>query len=430
MNPAHPKEASVSEPASSLRQRRERTLGPYSPLFYSEPLHAVSASGVWITAADGRRYLDAYNNVPCVGHGNPRVIAAAAEQWRRLNVHTRYLNERVVEYAERLLGTFGDGLDRVLLTNSGSESNELALRIARQLTGDSGVLVSDFNYHGNTRALAELTTGLTVREPLGDHVRALHIPDGRDADVAAALAQADAAIASLEDAGHGLSALLIDPAFSNEGLPDVPREYLAGLAERVRAAGGLVIADEVQSGFGRLGGALWGHEAVGIEPDLVTLGKPMGNGHPIGGVVTSERVLEEFGSRNMFFNTFAGNPVSSAIGLAVLQEIEDRGLVAHAASLGEVVRERLGVLAAAHARVKAVKGRGLFFGLELVDDAGRPDAALARRVVEGMYRRGVLISRIGPDDNVLKIRPPLVIGREELDLLLGTLDEVLGEAAS
>ena len=420
----------MSEPASSLRQRRERTLGPYSPLFYSEPLHAVSASGVWITAADGRRYLDAYNNVPCVGHGNPRVIAAAAEQWRRLNVHTRYLNERVVEYAERLLGTFGDGLDRVLLTNSGSESNELALRIARQLTGDSGVLVSDFNYHGNTRALAELTTGLTVREPLGDHVRALHIPDGRDADVAAALAQADAAIASLEDAGHGLSALLIDPAFSNEGLPDVPREYLAGLAERVRAAGGLVIADEVQSGFGRLGGALWGHEAVGIEPDLVTLGKPMGNGHPIGGVVTSERVLEEFGSRNMFFNTFAGNPVSSAIGLAVLQEIEDRGLVAHAASLGEVVRERLGVLAAAHARVKAVKGRGLFFGLELVDDAGRPDAALARRVVEGMYRRGVLISRIGPDDNVLKIRPPLVIGREELDLLLGTLDEVLGEAAS
>ncbi|MFT4051998.1 MAG: aspartate aminotransferase family protein [Microbacterium sp.] len=415
----------------SLRERRNRTIGPYSPLFYSEPLHAVSGEGVWITAADGTRYLDAYNNVPCVGHGNPRVIAAAAEQWATLNVHTRYLNERVVEYAERLLATFDGDLDRVFFTNSGSESNELALRIAQQLTGSTGVIVSDFSYHGNTRSLAVLTTGLEVKEPFGEHVRAVRIPDATGdaaaAALAAGLAEVDEAIASLQAAGHGVSAVLFDPSFSTEGLNDVPEGYVAGLVERVRAAGGVIISDEVQSGFGRMGDALWGHQVVGIHPDLVTLGKPMGNGHPIGGVVTSERVLDAFGSQNMFFNTFAGNPVSSAIGLAVLDEIERLGLVARAAELGRVVRERMEAYTAPFPQVKAVKGRGLFFGLELVDASGEPDADVTRALVEGMYHRGVLISRIGPGDNVLKIRPPLVIGDEEFDLVLATLEEVLAE---
>lgn len=409
-----------------LLDRRRRTIGPHSPLFYSTPLHAVSASGVWITAADGARYLDAYNNVPHVGHGNPRVIAAATAQWGALNVHTRYLNERVVDYAERLLETFGDGLDRIFFTNSGSEANELALRIARQRTGNTGVLVSDFSYHGNTTSLAELTTGLRVAEPLGAHVRAVRIPDVRGADEAAvleaALAEVDEAIASLRASGHGVSALLFDPSFSTEGLNDLPAGYLAGVAERVRAAGGLVIADEVQSGFGRLGDALWGHDVVGVRPDLVTLGKPIGNGHPIGAVVTGHAVLEEFGERNLYFNTFAGNPVSSSVGLAVLDEIQERGLVAHAARLGAVARARLEAFAADQPRIRAVKGRGLFFGLELVDDGGWPDAVLARRVVEEMYRRNVLISRVGRDDNVLKIRPPLVIEPDELDQVLATLE--------
>ncbi|MFT4219454.1 MAG: aminotransferase class III-fold pyridoxal phosphate-dependent enzyme, partial [Microbacterium sp.] len=336
----------MTEP--SLIERRNRTLGPYSPLFYAKPLHAVSASGVWITSADGERYLDAYNNVPVVGHGNPRVIDAAARQWATLNVHTRYLNERVVEYAERLLATFDDGLDRVFFTNSGSESNELALRIARQLTGSAGVLVSDFSYHGNTRSLAELTTGMQVKEPFGDHVRAIRIPDATgdaaDAAVATGLAEVDEAIASLREAGHGLSVVLFDPSFSTEGLCDVPPAYISGLVERVRAAGGLVIADEVQSGFGRVGDAMWGHQAIGVRPDLVTLGKPMGNGHPLSAVVTSERVLEAFGSQNTFFNTFAGNPVSSAVGIAVLDEIQERGLVARAAELGRLARARLAPL--------------------------------------------------------------------------------------
>lgn len=413
-----------------LLERRHRTIGRHSPLFYSSPLHAVSASGVWITAADGTRYLDAYNNVPHVGHGNPRVIAAATQQWSTLNVHTRYLNERIVEYAERLLSTFRDGLDRVFFTNSGSEANELALRIARQRTRSTGVLVSDFSYHGNTTSLAELTTGLRVAEPLGAHVRPIRIPDGSGQEQSTrALAEVDAAIASLQESGHGLSALLFDPSFSTEGLNELPDGYLAALVERVRRAGGLVIADEVQSGFGRLGDALWGHEVVGIHPDLVTLGKPMGNGHPLAGVVTGEAVLDEFGTGNLYFNTFAGNPVSSAVGLAVLDELEERSLVERARELGLAARARLEDLAASQPRIRAVKGRGLFFGLELVDAADAPDADFAQRVVEEMYRRRVLISRVGRDDNVLKIRPPLVITGDELNLVLETLEASVRAAA-
>lgn len=423
---------SAHEP--TLLERRHRTLGPYSPLFYSTPLHAVSASGVWITSADGTRYLDAYNNVPHVGHGNPRVIAAANTQWGTLNVHTRYLNERVVEYAERLLDTFGHELDRVFLVNSGSEANELALRIARQHTGNTGVLVSDFSYHGNTTSLAELTTGLPVGEQLGDHVRALRIPDsaGPGAAEAAerALAEADEAIASLRASGYGVSALLIDPAFSTEGLNDLPEGYLAALAVRIRDAGGLVISDEVQAGFGRLGDSMWGHDVVGVRPDLVTLGKPMGNGHPLGGVVTNQAILEKFGAKNLYFNTFAGNPVSSAVGLAVLGEIADGDLVTRAGVLGRATRARLEAFAVGQPRVRAVKGRGLFFGLELVDDQGDPDPALARFVVEAMYAGHVLISRVGRDENVLKIRPPLVIGEDELALVLDALEDAVTSAVA
>jgi 4-aminobutyrate aminotransferase-like enzyme len=292
------------------------------------------------------------------------------------------------------------------------------------------VLVSDFSYHGNTTSLAELTTGLRVAEPLGAHVRPIRIPDGSGQEQSTrALAGVDAAIASLQESGHGLSALLFDPSFSTEGLNELPDGYLAALVERVRRAGGLVIADEVQSGFGRLGDALWGHEVVGVHPDLVTLGKPMGNGHPLAGVVTGEAVLDEFGTGNLYFNTFAGNPVSSAVGLVVLDELEERSLVERARELGLAARARLEDLAASQPRIRAVKGRGLFFGLELVDAADAPDADFAQRVVEEMYRRRVLISRVGRDDNVLKIRPPLVITGDELNLVLETLEASVRAAA-
>ncbi|MFD1211050.1 aminotransferase class III-fold pyridoxal phosphate-dependent enzyme [Arthrobacter sp. GCM10027362] len=425
-NPALP------ERDRSLLARRARTIGPYSPLFYDRPRHFVAGDGAWLTDAEGRRYLDAYNNVPQVGHANPRVADAVCTQLHTYNVHTRYLSEPVVDYAEQLLATFDAPLDRVYFTNSGSEANELALRIARHRTARSGVIVTNHSYHGNTIALAALTTGLPVSEPFGRHVRAISVPDldePRQDDpahlLAAAFAEIDRAIASLEEEGFGLAALLIEPAFSTEGLPRLPEGYLPGLVERVRAAGGLVISDEVQAGLGRLGDVWWGHQATGITPDLVTLGKPLGNGYPLGGVVTTQAILEDFSSSNLYFNTFAGTPAAAAAGLAVLDELRDRDLIARTGDLGRHVAERLGELVALHPRAGSAKGRGLFFGLALVDEQGAPDGGLAKRIVEGLLHEGILISRIGPHENVLKIRPPLVIERDELDLVIDALGHAL-----
>ena len=421
---------------AELIERRGRTLGPYSPLFYRRPRHFVHGEGVWLTDAFGRRYLDAYNNVPQVGHANPRVAGAVAEQIATHNVHTRYLHTGVVNYAEELLATFSPELDRVYFTNSGSESNDLALRIARHVSGNSGILTTDFSYHGNTLTLAAMTTGLDVSEPFGEHVRRFPIPDLDHADgrgeaevLADALARVSEAITSLQASGHGLSAVLVDPSFSTEGLPRLPEGYLEGLAALVHDAGGLVIADEVQSGLGRVGGAWWGHQVTGLVPDLVTMGKPLGNGFPLGGVVTSKPLMDSFSSTNMYFNTFAGTPVASAAGRAVLAEVRERGLVQRAAELGDLVRGRLAEIAAAHPLVASAKGRGLFFGLELVDAGGAPNPELAKAIVERLANEGILISRIGPHDSVLKIRPPLVITAEQLDVVVDALERALLEAA-
>lgn len=421
-----------TEPGTrALIARRRATLGPHTPMFYREPLHLTSAEGVWMFGADGTRYLDAYNNVPHVGHCNPVVVEAMTRQASQLNIHTRYLTAPVVEYAEMLLATFAPHLDKVFFTNSGSEANELALRIARQHVGTDGVLVSDFSYHGTTTSLAELSTGIDVAEPLGAHVRTLRIPDmlhaaSSEAEVLRdSLAEAASAIASLSEAGHDVSALLFDPLFSTEGLASVPRGYVEGLVDLVHAAGGLVIADEVQSGFGRSGVKMWGHQLFDIRPDLVVLGKPMGNGHPVGATITTSALLDEFGSRNTYFNTFAGNPVSSAVGMAVLTQMRERNLQANAERLGDEARGLLMQAVSGHATVKAVKGTGLFFGLELIDPWGRPDGQATQWLVEDMRERGVLISRIGPDGNVLKIRPPMVFGGDHLELLVERLSDSL-----
>jgi 4-aminobutyrate aminotransferase-like enzyme len=423
----------------SLRDRRDRTLGPYSPLFYDSPIEFVSANGVWMTDVHGVKYLDAYNNVPHVGHTHPRVVQAVREQSAKLNVHTRYLNDRVVEYAERLLATFDPQLDRIMFTNSGSESNDLALRVATQHSGSTGILISDFSYHGHTQALAALTTGLRAQEGLGEHVRPIRIPDldgpdrGRDADevLSTSLAEVDVAIASLQDAGHGVAAWLFDSLFSTEGLNRLPSGYVAGVVARVRAAGGLAIGDEVQSGFGRTGDHFWGYQAHGIVPDIVTMGKPMGNGYPIGGVVLPAALLDEFGPRNMYFNTFGGNPVSAAAGLAVLDVLRDEQLVARAVATGKYIRAELDGLARTFPFIGPAKGAGLFNGFEVY---GRPDSPRptpdpwgTRRVVESVKARRILISRIGRSDNVLKMRPPMPFGRNEGTFLLDALRQALAE---
>lgn len=426
---------------TDLLQRRYTTLGPYSPLFYTEPLEFVRAEGVWLTARDGQRYLDGYNNVPHVGHAHPHVVEAIAKQAATLNVHTRYLNDRVVDYAENLLATLDPSLDRIIFTNSGSESNDLALRIANQHSRSRGLLISDFSYHGHTQALALATTGLVAHEGLGAHVRPIRIPDldgpdaGRDEHevLASSLAEVDLAISSLHEAGHGVSAVLFDSLFSTEGLNRVPGGYVQGLAERVRRAGGLVIGDEVQSGFGRTGLSFWGHQNHAVVPDLVTMGKPMGNGHPIGAVALSASLLDEFGPRNMYFNTFGGNPVSAAAGQAVLDVLVEERLVEGAVAGGKAIRAALRELRRDYPWIGPAKGEGLFFGFEVLDrpatEAGAaPDPARTKEIVEAMRARNVLISKIGRNDNVLKMRPPLAIRPHELGLIIDTLADVLSAA--
>lgn len=420
---------------TSLLERRKRTLGSHTPLFYDTPLQLVSGKGVWLQAIDGSNYLDAYNNVPHVGHAHPAVADAVSQQMRKLALNTRYLNNRVVDYSEALLDTFGPSLNRVSFGNSGSEANELAIRMARFKSGHTGLIMSDYSYHGTTITLAQATTGLKTSEPMGENVGLIRIPDATGLDEAAtakllesALAEVDTVIAALQNSGFGVAAVLFDPLFSTEGLVKVPAGYVEGLVQRVHAAGGLYIADEVQSGFGRIGRLMWGHELFDATPDIVTMGKPMGNGHPLGATVMGAQLLEDFGSENMFFNTFAGNPVSSAAGHAVLNVMADEGLMPRAAANGALLKRELSRELAGNPRIDEVRGDGLFAGMRFTDPlSGAADPAIAKHVVEAMYRDGVLISRVGRNDEVLKIRPPLAFEESDAELLVNKLSRIIGE---
>ncbi|ATU95129.1 aminotransferase class III-fold pyridoxal phosphate-dependent enzyme [Phyllobacterium zundukense] len=417
--------------SSGLLERRHRVLGTRSPIFYDEPLQLVRGSGVWVEDSSGRRFLDAYNNVPHVGHCHPHVLEALCRQAGLININTRYLHENVVEYAERLTATFHPELSAAMLTCTGTEANELALRMARFLTGGEGIIVSAFSYHGNSRSLAEATTGLPAPEALASHVRAVDIPDlsGYDGDpeiLAKDYAErVKAAVESLLEAGYKPAALLFDTLFSTEGLPSVPPGYLEQAVAHVRAAGGMFIADEVQPGLGRVGDHMWGYQAYDVVPDFVTMGKSLGNGHPLAGLVTKRDYLEAFTAKALYFNTFAGNPVSAAVGTAVLEVIEEEGLRDNARKVGEHLQRGLEHLRAKHSLIANVRGKGLFFGIDLVEEDGRPAASKTRRLIHAMRDRGILISRIGPRDNVLKMRPPLPFFVDHADLLISTLDDAI-----
>jgi 4-aminobutyrate aminotransferase-like enzyme len=420
-----------------LLARRDRVLGPQTPLFYDRPLHLVRGEGVWLWDADGRKYLDVYNNVPSVGHCHPRVVEAIARQASTLNIHTRYLDENLIDYAERLVATFDPSLSTATFTCTGSEANDVALQMAEAVTGATGIICTNATYHGNTAAVSQLATIFTPVGGYKPHVRRIPAPETyralrglegntlRDAYVA----EVRAAIDSLREEGFGVAALLVCPIFANEGLPEVPAGFMQRAVESVRAAGGLYIADEVQSGFARTGRHLWGYTRHGVAPDIVTLGKPMGNGHPVGGVIARREILADYRRQFSYFNTFGGNAVSAAAGRAVLDVIAEEKLLQNCAQVGEYLKTRLHALKVRHPAIGDVRGTGLFIGVELVDDprSRSPAAALARRIVNAMRDRGVLISKIGVHDNVLKMRPPLPFSRENTELLVGTLDEALGE---
>ena len=419
----------------SLLERRYRVLGPHAPLFYDKPLHLVRGEGVWLYDANGERFLDAYNNVPHVGHCHPRVVAALSRQAAILNTHTRYLDENVVAYAERLTSLFDRQLSMAAFCCTGSEANELALRIARDCSGGSGIIATAWAYHGNTAAVMQVSSLFTPPDKRGPYVRTVPVMDpyrdraGRSDD-ALATAYADnvkRAIDEFTAAGIRFAGLLYCTAFSSEGLPTLPAGFMAKALAHVHAAGGLFIADEVQAGFGRLGSHLWGHQMLGVVPDIVTLGKPMGNGHPLAAVIARPELISGFTERNMYFNTFAGNPVSAAVGAAVLDVLEDERLVENARVVGDYTLARLAKLAERHAIIGDVRGAGLFFAVELVSDRGSktPAPAQTKRVVNRMRELGVLISRIGMHDNILKIRPPMPFSKQHADLLIDRLNEAL-----
>ncbi|AGB74574.1 MULTISPECIES: aspartate aminotransferase family protein [Rhizobium] len=420
---------------AALIARRERLLGRNMSLFYDDPVHLVRGEGVWLWDADGRKYLDCYNNVPHVGHCHPRVVEAIARQASTLNTHTRYLHESILDYVERLTATFDKSLNAAILTCTGSEANDVALRMAQAVTGKTGVIATNHTYHGNTTAVSQLSTRMPPVGGFGGHVRHVPAPDsyrpldgeGGEAFATAFAAEVERAIASLQDTPHGFSAIIIDPFFANEGFPDLPPGFLDKTVTAVRKAGGLVITDEVQPGFGRTGTHMWGHQHAGIVPDIVTLGKPMANGHPVGGVIANLDTINAFRKAFRYFNTFGGNPVSCAAAMAVLDVIGDENLIENARNVGEYTRHAFQRLAEKHSIIGDVRGSGLFMGTEFVLDrqTKEPATAEATRIVNEMRERGVLMGKIGIHQCATKIRPPMPFTRENADYMLSIFDDVL-----
>ena len=417
-----------------LVARRRTLLGPNVSTFYDDPVHIVRGEGVWMWDAEGNKYLDCYNNVPHVGHCNTRVVEAICAQARTLNVHTRYLHDSILDYVERLTGTFTDPLDTAILTCTGSEANDIALRMAEAMTGKRGIVATDATYHGNTTLVSHLSKSNVPEVGFGldGYLRHVEAPDSyriNDPDGQRFAAKVQEAIEDLEASGTGFAALIICPLFLNEGFPDQAEGWLKPAAEAARRAGGLLICDEVQSGFGRCGSHFWAHQKQGVTPDVVCLGKPMGNGHPVAGLVTTSDIMARFRGSFRYFNTFGGNPVSCAAATAVLDELEAQDLQANAARIGKMAAERLTTLAAKYSVIGDVRQSGMVFGAEFVLDRSTKDpaSAYADQVVNAMRHRGVILSKLGRHKNTLKIRPPMPFGEEHLDLLIGTLDRVLSE---
>ncbi len=420
VNAYQPGKGHVSPQDQDRIARRARLLGPAYRLFYETPVHFVRGDGVWLYDAEGAAYLDCYNNVASLGHCHPHVVAATARQAAIYASHTRYLNDTVLDYAERLLATFPADLSHVMFTCTGSEANDLALRVAYAHTGGTGVIVTRNAYHGVTLATSSLSPSLGAGVPLGPHVRTVPAPTDA-ASFAAAVARE---IADLQRHGIQPAALLVDTIFSSDGVYADPPGFLAPAVAAIRAAGGLFIADEVQPGFARTGSHMWGFQRHGLVPDMVSLGKPMGNGYPVAGLVMRPDVIAAFGAKARYFNTFGGNAVAAATAMAVLEVIEGEGLQANAARVGAYFRDGLLSLARLHDGLGPLRSAGLFLGQDIVTE-DQPDAARAARVVNRLRDARVLISATGPLGHVLKIRPPLVFSTANVDRVLEALDLAL-----
>jgi 4-aminobutyrate aminotransferase-like enzyme len=432
-----PGRADVAAETAATIERRDRLLGPAYRLMYERPLHIVRGEGAWLIDNEGRRFLDIYNNVASLGHCHPRVVEAICRQVATLATNTRYLHETILELAERLLATVPDtDLAHLMLTCTGSEANDLAYRIAKARTGGTGIIVTETAYHGITNAVSQFSPSLGPSVDLGAHVRQVRAPSAYHADGADLgerfTRDVEAAIADLKRHGIRPAMLIVDSVFTSDGLLPDPAGFLKGAVEAIKQAGALFVADEVQPGFGRTGQHMWGFQRHGVVPDILTMGKPMGNGQPVAGLLVTHDAVAEFGRDARYFNTFGGNTVSCAAALAVLDTIEQEGLMAHAAKTGKALREGLEALAARHQAIGDVRGAGMFVGVELVSDrtTREPDRETTSRVVNLLRDKGILLSACAKGHNVLKIRPPLVLTTEQMDMVVQGIDEALTEAGS
>ncbi|HSU93565.1 MAG TPA: aminotransferase class III-fold pyridoxal phosphate-dependent enzyme, partial [Gemmatimonadaceae bacterium] len=422
---------------STLAARHD-VIGGNLSVAYREPVKVVRGWMQHLFDDEGRRYLDAYNNVPHVGHCHPRVVDAAVKQMRVLNTNTRYLNDLLMEYAERLLATLPKALDVCYVLNSASEANELALRLSRAYTGSRDMIVLESAYHGNTTSLIDISP-YKHAGPGGsgapDWVHVAPLPDVYRGAYRASDPEAGAKYAShvsdaarrVRESGRGLAGFIAETCPSVGGQLVLPNGYLASVYAHVRAAGGVCIADEVQTGLGRMGTSFWAFEDQHVTPDIVVMGKPLGNGHPLAAVATRRAIADAFDNGMEFFSTFGGNTVSCAVGIAVLDVVRDEKLQEHARMVGESMSTRLHALRDDHPIVGDVRGSGLFWGVELVRDRAtlEPAGAEASFVANRMRERGILLGTDGPHHNVIKIRPPMPFTAADGHSLLNELETAL-----
>jgi 4-aminobutyrate aminotransferase-like enzyme/Ser/Thr protein kinase RdoA (MazF antagonist) len=419
-----PVPAKSAETLQSHLSRRNCLLGPCAYLSYRHPLHIVRGEGVWLYDADRVRYLDAYNNVPHVGHSHPHVVNAITKQAHKLNTNTLSMHGLILELAERITQRLPEPLSICMFVNSGSEANELAWQMSRLASGNQGALITRFSYHGNSSATTQFSTETIPKSKLPSHIQTL-FPPLSDLEFRQPDSGFSDAVEALHKNGHQPAMLILDTAFVSDGIYSSPPDYLKMLFDKTRAEGGLCVADEVQSGFGRFGKHFWGFQFDAVVPDIVTLGKPIGNGHPLAAVVTRPEVAQILANERGYFSTFGGNPVSCAAGMAVFEVIETEGLQRNALEVGQYLKERLIRLQKDYPVMGGTHGSGLLLGVDIIKPDGTPDPELADEIMNDMRANGVLIGTTGKDSATLKIRPPLVFKQEHAEILLESLKKGL-----
>ena len=411
--------------------RRSDLLGPAYRLFYATPVEFVRASGVFMYDSYGNKYLDAYNNVVSVGHCNLHVNASVAAQMDTLCTHTRYMHDSILNVSEKLRATFEEGIAHVMFTCTGSEANDLALRMAKYYTGKEGIIVTAEAYHGNSELTSSFSPSLGAYSRLGTWVRQVPAPDTYRVDsdnmgewLALRVAEQ---ISDLERHGQGLAAFVADSLFSSDGIFAHNPGILEPVLKVVHEAGGIFVADEVQCGFARTGSHMWGYQRHNIVPDIISMGKPMGNGYPVAGIAVQHHVAADFGYDIRYFNTFGGNTVAIAAANATLEVIQGENLIENSRRVGEIMMSGLRHLMQRDERIGDVRGAGLYMGIEMVKnrETRKPDRETALAIVNEMRIRKVLISATSFNANVLKVRPPLIFSSENADQFLTEFDGAL-----